>query len=374
VPYPLLWAALGAALRFIPYLGPVAAAAGPILISLAALPGWTRPLSVVGLFVVAELFTNLVLETVLYAGAAGVSQVALLVAVAAWTWLWGSMGLLLATPLTVCLVVLGKHVAGLEFLSTLMADSPALSPDVSYYQRLLARDQSEASEIIQRYLASQPVETVYDALMLPALNYAERDRVEARLSEHEEQEIAEQTRELLGDVQGIERALRSASAEEPEASKAPSANASGLAPVEVLAYPANGEPDAIALQMLAQLLHAESIRLDITSVRLLSSEVIELVRTRGARLVCIADLPPSAPSKTRYLIRKLRSALPEVRILVGRWAPAELADEDRAVLIEAGANHVGATLLETRDHLRGLAAHERQHWESAEAHPTTVGR
>ena len=138
VPYPVLWAALGAALRFVPYLGPIAAAAGPILISLAALSGWTKPLSVVGLFLALELFTNLVLETVLYAGAAGVSQVALLVAVGTWTWLWGSVGLLLATPLTVCLVVLGKHVPGFDFLSTLMADSPALSPDVSYYQRLLA--------------------------------------------------------------------------------------------------------------------------------------------------------------------------------------------------------------------------------------------
>ena len=112
VPYPFLWAALGAALRFIPYVGPVLGAGAPILISLAALEGWKGPLMVVALFVCLELFTNLVLETVLYAGAAGVSQVALLVSVAFWTWLWGPLGLLLATPLTVCLVVLGKHVPG----------------------------------------------------------------------------------------------------------------------------------------------------------------------------------------------------------------------------------------------------------------------
>ncbi len=105
VPYPLVWATLGAALRFIPYIGPAIGAGAPILVSLAALPGWAGPLWVVGLFVVLELFTNLVLETVLYAGAAGVSQVALLVSVAFWTWLWGPLGLLMATPLTVCLVV-----------------------------------------------------------------------------------------------------------------------------------------------------------------------------------------------------------------------------------------------------------------------------
>lgn len=129
VPYPLVWAMLGAALRFIPYVGPVLAAGAPILVSLAALKGWRGPLEVMALFTVLELFTNLVLETVLYAGAAGVSQVALLVSVAFWTWLWGPLGLLMATPLTVCLVVLGKHVPGLELFSTLMADTPALAPD-----------------------------------------------------------------------------------------------------------------------------------------------------------------------------------------------------------------------------------------------------
>src|SRR5690349_1804060 len=245
-PYPLLWAALGAALRFVPYLGPIAAAAGPILVSLAALPGWTRPLSVVGLFAAMELFTNLVLETTLYAGAAGVSQVALLVAVAGWTWLWGSMGLLLATPLTVCLVVLGKHVPGLEFLSTLMADSPALAPDVSYYQRLLARDQSEAAEIVQRHAASQSIETVYDSLMLPALNYAERDRLEGRLSDAEEQTVIEETGELLNDVEDLTRALRPAFL--PANANGSDSGAATMAPatahVEVIGCAANGEADA----------------------------------------------------------------------------------------------------------------------------------
>src|SRR6185503_7354523 len=118
----------------------------------------------VGLFIGLELFTNLVLETVLYAKAAGISQVALLVSLAFWTWLWGPMGLLMAMPLTVCLVVLGKHVSGLEFLATLMADDDALAPDTSYYQRLLAHDSSEASDIVERHLATQPHETVYDAL------------------------------------------------------------------------------------------------------------------------------------------------------------------------------------------------------------------
>ena len=217
VPYPLLWATLGAALRFVPYLGPVAAAAAPLFLSLAVFPGWVEPLWVLALFVALELFTNLVLETVLYAGAAGVSQVALLVAVAGWTWLWGGMGLLLATPLTVCLVVLGKHVTGLEFLSTLIADSPALAPDVSYYQRLLARDQSEAADIVSRHLSNNPPDTVYDALLVPALNYAEQDRIEGRLDDEDERLVWEATRELMADTNKLRHSATRTQAAEREA-------------------------------------------------------------------------------------------------------------------------------------------------------------
>ena len=200
VPYPLLWASLGAALRFIPYLGPVLAAGAPILVSLAALDGWTGPLEVLALFVALELFTNLVLETVLYAGAAGVSQVALLMSVAFWTWLWGPLGLLMATPLTVCLVVLGKHVPGLEFVGTLMADTPALARDHGFYQRLLARDQGEAADLIDAHIKTESPRSVYDLLLLPALNYAERDRLERRLSQEEEIAVIDATRELLSDT------------------------------------------------------------------------------------------------------------------------------------------------------------------------------
>ena len=112
--------------------------------------------------------------------------------------------------------------------------------------------------------------------------------------------------------------------------------------------------------MLAQLVAADDIGLHVMSARLLTAEIIDLVQTRQANLVCIADLPPSPPSKTRYVVRKLRAALPDVRILIGRWAPPELADEDRSTLVDAGAAHVATTLIETRDHLRTLAVHERQ--------------
>ena len=350
VPYPFVWAALGAALRFIPYVGPVLGAGAPILVSLAALEGWRGPLAVVALFVVLELFTNLVLETVLYAGAAGVSQVALLVSVAFWTWLWGPLGLLLATPLTVCLVVLGKHVPGLSFVGMLMADTPALAPEFNYYQRLLARDQSEASDLVERHIKANPPSSVYDALLLPALNYAERDRIEGRLSATEETAVIDATRELIADAAD---SIRSLSSESPSASV--DGNLPGpREPLRVFGYAANGVADEIALTMMPHLVQDLPITIEVNATRLMASELVALVQERNVTVLCIADLPPSPPSKTRYFVKRVRAAMPEVRIIVGRWAPAALADESTRVLLDAGANHVDSTLLDTRDYLSSL--------------------
>jgi predicted PurR-regulated permease PerM len=353
VPYPFVWAAFGAALRFIPYVGPVLGAGAPILISLAALEGWAGPLMVVALFVCLELFTNLVLETVLYAGAAGVSQVALLVSVAFWTWLWGPLGLLLATPLTVCLVVLGKRVPGLEFLSTLMADRPALAPEINYYQRLLARDQSEAADLVERYIKSHPPPSVYDALLLPALNYAERDRLEGRLSQAEESTVSDSTRELILDAAEWVRELAAASSETQIAAAAPELPGPRQ-PLRVLGYAANGTGDALALGMLGHLVEDLPIEIDIRDARLQANALVSLLQEGKISVLCIADLPPSRPSRTRHVVKRIRAALPDLRIIVGRWAPTGLDDDRSDELTADGATHVAATLLETRDYLAGL--------------------
>jgi predicted PurR-regulated permease PerM len=353
VPYPFVWAALGAALRFIPYVGPVLGAGAPILISLAALEGWMGPLMVVALFVCLELFTNLVLETVLYAGAAGVSQVALLVSVAFWTWLWGPLGLLLATPLTVCLVVLGKHVPGMEFLGTLMADRPPLAPEYNYYQRLLARDQSEAADLVESHIKSHPPASVFDALLLPALNYAERDRIEGRLSREEESTVSDATRELIADAAEWIREV---------APESPSSEAAGPGselprprqPLRVLGYAANGSSDALALGMLAHLVEDLPIEVDLHPTRLHTNGLLSLLQDEKFSVLCIADLPPSPPSRTRYVVKRLHAALPELCILVGRWAPTALADERSDELMADGATHVATTLLGTRDYLASL--------------------
>ena len=351
VPYPLVWGALGAALRFIPYVGPVLGAGAPIVVSLAALPGWTDPLWVMGLFVVLELFTNLVLETALYAGAAGVSQVALLISLAFWTWLWGPLGLLMATPLTVCFVVLGKHVPGLAFVGTLMADTPALAPEYGYYQRLLARDPGEAADLIERHIKNEPWGTVYDALLLPALNYAERDRLERRLSVDEESAVIEATRELLSDAA---ESLRRLKPPPPTGSLEASPLPGPREPLRVLGYATNGVADEVALTMLAHALDGLPIVVEMTNTRLLASELVSLVRTQNVSVVCLADLPPSPPSKSRYLVKRLHDALPDLRILVGRWGPPALADESTQTLRDAGATLVATTLAETLTYLSGL--------------------
>jgi predicted PurR-regulated permease PerM len=351
VPYPMVWGALGAALRFIPYVGPVLGAGAPIVVSLAALPGWTDPLWVMGLFVVLELFTNLVLETALYAGAAGVSQVALLISLAFWTWLWGPLGLLMATPLTVCFVVLGKHVPGLAFVGTLMADTPALAPEYGYYQRLLARDPGEAADLIERHIKNEPWGTVYDALLLPALNYAERDRLERRLSVDEEAAVIEATRELLSDAA---ESLRRLKPPPPTGSFEASPLPSPREPLRVLGYATNGVADEVALKMLAHALDGLPIVVEITNTRLLASELVSFVRTQNVSVVCLADLPPSPPSKSRYLVKRLHDALPNLRILVGRWGPPALADESTQPLRDAGATLVATTLAETLTYLSGL--------------------
>ena len=336
VPHALLWAFLAALLRFVPYVGPWIGALAPIALSLAVFPGWTRPVLVVGLFVILELFTNLVLETVLYAGAAGVSTVGLLVAIAFWTWMWGPAGLLMATPLTVCLVVLSRHAPGMGFLGMLLGDEPALSAHTAYYQRLLAGDRDEATEIVEAHLATAEAETVYDALMLPPLTYVHRDVAE--LSPQQEREVLRGTRAILDDLDPVSR-------------KSEDGSPDPRPPVAVLGCPANSEADEIALEMFCRVVDTGRFAIQVASTRMLSSEVVATVRERGVAAVCIVALPPGGLPHARYLCKKLRALFPDLKILVGRWGPPSLGGDGADELVSSGADVVGGTILETRDQL-----------------------
>src|SRR6185295_6190200 len=173
IPNAILWGILAATLRFVPYVGSWIAAAMPICLAMAISTGWLAPLMTLALFVVLELFCAYILEPWLYGKGTGVSAVAVVVAAVFWTWLWGVVGLLLATPLTVCLLVIGKHVPQLSFLDILLGNEPVFEPKKRIYQRLLAGDQEEAAELIEEYLEHQPLVEVYDTVLIPALALAE---------------------------------------------------------------------------------------------------------------------------------------------------------------------------------------------------------
>jgi predicted PurR-regulated permease PerM len=345
VPYAVTWGFLAFALRFIPYLGPFMAALGPIVLSLAVFNNWERPLITMGLFLAVELLTYMVVEPYLYGQSIGVSQVALLVALAFWTWLWGSVGLVLGTPLTVCLVVLGKHVPALSFIGVMMADEPALPVDVSYYQRLLAKDAVEGTEILDAYLVEHPLIEVYDDVLVPALSRAKRDRVTGRVSAEEMQGIYEAARE------SVERLTDHRPPADGEKEKAGWREGTGDGAPYVLACAANDEGDAIALAMLRQLVSPAECEIGLASAHALSGEIASLAAEKKPSVVLIAALPPEDLAQTRHLCKRLRARLPDIKILVGRWGGADAKANDREALVAAGADEVGVTLAQSRDQL-----------------------
>jgi predicted PurR-regulated permease PerM len=345
LPYPVVWGLLAAIIRYVPYVGPWIAALLPIGLSLAVFEGWTQPLLVVGLFVVIELVSNNLMEPMLYGHTAGVSEVALLVAVAFWTWLWGPVGLILATPMTVCLVVFSRYVPRLEFIVVLMADEPVLEADVRYYQRLLAADQDEASEVVEQFLRDHPADGVYDQILVPALVAAGRDAARGDVTLEEQRFILQATRDI---VDGLPEPTREDGDGHAVARPVPAR------PVAtVVGCPARDEADALALVMLGRLLAPRRVAIEILPPGLLVAETAAAVAARDARVVCVASLATHGLARTRHLCERLRReprAQPALSIVVGRWGPED-EDGARARLQAVGADEVASTLVETRDQL-----------------------
>jgi predicted PurR-regulated permease PerM/CheY-like chemotaxis protein len=342
VPYAVTWGSLAAALRFIPYLGAFVAMLLPLALSLAVFPGWLQPALVVSLFLVLEPITGSVIESWLYSQNAGVSQVALLVALTFWTWLWGPAGLLMATPLTVCLVVLGKHLPSLGFIVVLMGDRPVIEAKARYYQRLLARDQDEAADIVETYVSKNGRESVYDAVLLPALYYAKQDRDRGLLSEGDAQFVGQATREIL-DVLAHDA---------PALSETDPGDLSGSKPgdtrVRILVCPARDEADAVALEMVRHLLDPAQYRIEVSGTGMLTAEVVAWVDLHRPALLCIGAMAPGGLSQARHLCKRLRSQCPELKIVIGRWGLHDEKEADRQHLLAAGADHVETTVLDTQ--------------------------
>ena len=366
VSYAPLWGFLAAVLRFIPYVGVWIGALIPIVFALAEFPTWQQPLLVAGLFVFLEALCSFALEPLLYGQSAGVSQVALICSVAFWAWLWGPIGLLLATPLTVCLVVLAKHVPGMEFIGILMADVSPIAPAAAYYQRLLAEDEVEAARIVAEYAKDHPIEAVYDTVILPALMHARRDCRRNLLPESTQRSIWRATRRIVEELHATREAARAAKS--PDAAERPPEEHSRKP--HVLAIPVLDEADELGLVMLGHLVDPTRGTFEVTSPHLLASEVVALVQKAQPAVVCLGALPASGlATHTRYLCKRLRACCPELRIVVGRWGLREPAGPARRQLEAAGANQLGVTLVETLQHLQtvlGLAV------PSSDQHPAQI--
>ncbi len=338
VPNPLLWGLLAALLRFLPYVGPWLGAAIPVLLAFMTL-GSTRGFITMGMYATLELIVSSFVEPWLYGSRTGVSSVAILAAAAFWSWIWGGVGLLLSTPLTVLMVVLGKHISQLEFLHILLGDEPVFDPPTRYYQRLLASDQEEANELVEEFTRTLPLDQVYETVMIPALGLAHRDRLRGHVDAERSEQIRTTMREQVeefGDNPPTAPELpppspeKAASPSTTKGDKTPisatfipdlprSTKISGAEKVRILCLPARDEADEIAGMMFAQVLAGIGFTAEAVSVNALASEIIELVRSKNANLVVISALPPSAVLHARYLCKRLHQNFPEIKIVIGLW-------------------------------------------------------
>lgn len=351
VPYPVLWGVLAALFRFIPYVGPAAAFLMPLLFAIAASsPGsWYEPLGVVILFGVIEIAATSYLEPVIYGKTTGVSALGLLVAAMFWAWLWGAMGLLLSTPLTVCLAVLGKYVPSLEIFGTLLSEEPALEPDVKLYQRLLAFDQDGAVELIDSAFKQHPRAMVYDTILIPVLARAKQDYAHGEIEDKDQAFLWRVIGDVLDDVQGTPQlALETLDSLEG------GLNAEVL-PGKIVGLASSDQNDRLVLRMLADVLGMLGNELEIlpdTNATTLSSA--EKAAGHEPDVVIVSHVPPTGSTAARYLVKKLRAGMPSTPIIAGFWhrqaSEAPVAERLR----EAGATKVVFTVIEARERLNDL--------------------
>ncbi len=357
VPNATLWGILATFLRFIPYIGAWGAAAAPIGLSLAISTTWVAPLLTVGLFVALELFVNNVMEPWIYGKNTGVSSVAVLVAAVFWTWLWGPIGLLLATPLTVCLLVIGKHVPQLSFLDVLLGNEPVLDPKTRVYQRLLAGDQEESAELVLNELENRPLVEVYDAVLVPALALAETQWHRGDLDESRHKFIFQGIRASIEELGERWQAMQAKAAADVEKAADPDSRpvvSADREAISILCLPAHDDADEIAAFMLSQLLEGPGRIVHSVSITALVSEMVELVDQRNVDVICISSTPPAAVMHARYLCKRLRGRFPEVDLVVGLWNTQGDLNKAKERIACGAATHVVGTLADAREQVRQI--------------------
>jgi predicted PurR-regulated permease PerM len=307
IPNAVLWGLIATIVRFIPYIGPWIGAMFPLALSLAVSPSWNAPLLVLGLIVVLELISNNVVEPWLYGASTGLSPMAVIVSAVFWTWLWGTLGLLLATPLTVCLAVLGKYIPALGFLDVLLGDKPPIATSDRFYQRLLAGDEEEVFGLAEKHCEEASLVSAYENVVLPAVCLTEADFKAGEMTEETRHNVYQLVRRLILDL--------------GEPYTPPARNESGQA--QVLCLPACCEGDELVAMMLGQLLERSGVSTRVISSKSLASEMTELAGESCSPFVCVSSVPPTSVVAAAYLCKRLRARLTKVRLSVGIWHESE---------------------------------------------------
>ena len=338
VPSAPLWGILAMILRFVPYIGALISAIFPLILAAAAGPGWIMVLSTVALFLVVELVAGQIIEPLVYGHSAGLSPVAVIASATFWTWLWGPIGLILATPLTICLVVLGRHVDQLKFLDIMFGDEPPLKPAELIYQRMLARDPVEAAEQARAFLREKPLAAFYDDVLLEGLRLAQADAERGLLDEERTQGIRDAVAEIVDDLSGHEDKDEVILQDEaPKLGESPLAQLDKIASrpklgllrerwrteKPVLCIPGLGLLDEAAAMMIAQLLERQGIGARVEQADALSMSRISGWDTKGTAVVCLCYVGNASPAQIRYATRRTRRKNPDIAILVALLGDSE---------------------------------------------------
>jgi len=370
VPSAPLWGLLAMVLRFVPYIGAIVAAIFPLIVATAVDPGWSMMLMTAALFLVVEPLIGHVIEPMLYGHSSGLSPVAVVVSATFWTWLWGPIGLVLATPLTMCLVVLGRHVERLKFLEVLLGDRPALSPSESAYQRMLAGDPIETTEQAQSLLKDRTLTEYYEQILMGALRLAWADSQRGRLEQPETQRIRDTVSEVVEDLES-HKDSRNAPVEDAnpagkltQLEESVSAEVLPLPPVNqvegtVICIPGLGLLDETVAMPFAQLLRREGIPAEAKETETLSLSKLFSLNTKDVALICLCYLEHATPAQLHYTARRLRRKATSVPTLVcifneagqtGDGDPQQLPEgvEFLQGSLSAGVKRVSELLLESR--------------------------
>jgi hypothetical protein len=346
IPNALLWGLLGTLFRFVPYIGAPAAALGPLFLAFATSNGWELVAWTLGIIVLLEFLVAYVVEPWLYSESTGLSPIAIVFAAIFWTWLWGPVGLLLATPMTVCIAVIGRYIPTFSFLSVILGADPVLPPQVRFYQRLVALEHDEAYDLAEQFAREHGIAELYDKVLMPALVLAKRDRQRFSLDEKREQFVFDN---LLKIVEELEE-------KHEQEGKEPAAEAPVRTPSPAICLvPAHDDADYIAAAMLARALGPEHYRPHVIPHEKLAAEMLEEISQHCDKAVCISAVPPSAVANASYLCKRLRRRLPQAKILVALWYAEGNPERVKRRLHEAGADEVVVRLPEAIERIRLIA-------------------